>query len=407
MPWATEHAPLWDDLNGCIQCGLCLPACPTFRLTGQETASPRGRLTAMSAVALGMPVDDRFADMMGLCLQCRACETACPSFVPFGRAMEGARAEVAAQSPGAGRRVRRLVTTRMLRSPAALRAVTGLAVLARRTGLHRLAPRPMRSALLGLRPRSPRPRPAAGAARPAAGEKRGRAALLTGCVMDVWFPEVHEAAAELLARAGYEVIVPPAQTCCGALAAHDGWAGEARRMAEVNLAAFREADLVVVDAAGCGAHLKEYGHWTEGGEELAAKTVDITEVVAEAIADGRLPRLEERGREVAVQDPCHLRHAQRITDQPRQVLAAAGLRPVEIDPGGQCCGAAGLYSMLEPEMSAMLGRAKADQVRGAGADTVASANPGCEIQLRSYLGGEVRVAHPVELYREALAGTGS
>lgn len=404
MGWTTEHAPLWDDLNGCIQCGLCLPVCPTFRLTGQETASPRGRLTAMSAVALGMPVDDRFAGMMGLCLQCRACETACPSFVPFGRAMEGARAEVAAQAPGAGRRMRRLVTTRLLRSRGALRFLTRLAGAARRTGLHRLAPRPVRASLSGLRPPSRRLRPVA--ARPAAGAARGRAALLSGCVMDVWFPEVHEAAADLLARAGYEVIVPPAQTCCGALAAHDGWADEARRMAEVNRDAFREADLVVADAAGCGAHMKEYGHWTEGGEELAAKTADITEVVAEAIADGRLPRLAEGGREVAVQDPCHLRHAQRITDQPRAVLAAAGLRPVEIDPGGQCCGAAGLYSVLEPEMSAMLGRAKADQVRVSGADTVASANPGCEIQLRTFLGGEVRVAHPVELYREALAGAG-
>ena len=404
MGWTTEHAPLWDDLNGCIQCGLCLPVCPTFRLTGQETASPRGRLTAMSAVALGMPVDDRFAGMMGLCLQCRACETACPSFVPFGRAMEGARAEVAAQAPGAGRRMRRLVTTRLLRSRGALRFLTRLAGAARRTGLHRLAPRPVRASLSGLRPPSRRLRPTA--ARPAAGEARGRAALLSGCVMDVWFPEVHEAAADLLARAGYEVIVPPAQTCCGALAAHDGWADEARRMAEVNREAFREADLVVADAAGCGAHMKEYGHWTEGGEELASKTADITEVVAEAIADGRLPRLAEGGREVAVQDPCHLRHAQRITDQPRAVLAAAGLRPVEIDPGGQCCGAAGLYSVLEPEMSAMLGRAKADQVRVSGADTVASANPGCEIQLRTFLGGEVRVAHPVELYREALAGAG-
>lgn len=404
MGWVTEHAPLWEDLNGCIQCGLCLPVCPTFRLTGQETASPRGRLTAMSAVALGMSVDDRFAGMMGLCLQCRACETACPSFVPFGRAMEGARAEVAAQAPGAGRRVRRLVTTRLLRSRRALRFLTLLAGAARRTGLHRLAPRALRASLTALRPPPRRLRP--GLARPATGRSRGRAALLSGCVMDVWFPDVHEAAADLLSRAGYEVIVPPAQTCCGALAAHDGWADEARRMAQVNRDAFREADLVVADAAGCGAHLKEYGHWTEGGEELAAKTADITEVVAAAIADGRLPRLPEVGREVAVQDPCHLRHAQSITDQPRAVLAAAGLRPVEIDPGGQCCGAAGLYSVLEPEMSAMLGRAKADQVRVSGADTVASANPGCEIQLRTFLGREVRVAHPVELYREALAEAG-
>ena len=233
------------------------------------------------------------------------------------------------------------------------------------------------------------------------------AALLAGCVMDQWFGDVHLATIELLTRAGCDVVVPPAQTCCGALAAHDGWADEARDMAAANVAALDGADLVVVNAAGCSAHMKEYGHWSENGADLAAKVVDATEAVAAAIADGRLPRLERNGRRVAVQDPCHLRHVQRIIDQPRDILAAAGFDVVEIDPAGQCCGAAGLYSLLEPEMSGRLGRAKAEQIRAAEAAVVSSANPGCEIQLRAHLaspGVPVRIAHPLELYWEMLAG---
>ena len=407
MGWVTEHAPHPDDLASCVQCGLCLPSCPTFRLTGLETASPRGRLTAMSAVAAGRPVDRRFAEIMGACLQCRACEVVCPAFVPFGKAMEGARAEVAAQLPGSGRRLRRLVTGRLLRSRAAIRLATSLVTLAQILRMKNLVPRQMRGALTGLRPLSGRPRSVVGTTWPAVGEARGVAALVAGCVMDQWFGDVHAATIHLLTRSGYDVVVPPAQTCCGALAAHDGWADDARDMAEANVAALDGADLVVVNAAGCSAHMKEYGHWAEGGAGLAAKVVDMTEVLAGAIADGRLPRLRMNGQSVAVQDPCHLRHVQRITSRPRDILAAAGLRTVEIDPAGQCCGAAGIYSLLEPELSTQLGQAKAEQIRATGAATVSSANPGCEIQLRThlaYLGVEARVAHPVELYWEALQG---
>ena len=405
MGWVTEHAPHADGLASCVQCGLCLPSCPTFRLTGMETASPRGRLTAMSAVAAGRPVDRRFAEIMGSCLQCRACEVVCPAFVPFGKSMEGARAEVAAQLPGAGRRLRRLVTARLLRNRGAIRLATALASLAQTFRIEKLAPRPVRGALTGLRRLSGRPRSVVGVTRPAHGETRGAAALLAGCVMDQWFGDVHTATIELLTRSGYDVVVPPAQTCCGALAAHDGWADDAREMAAANVAAMDGVDLVVVNAAGCSAHMKEYGHWAEGGAGLAAKVMDITEVVADAISDGRLPRLEGNGESVAVQDPCHLRHVQRITNRPREILAAAGLRTVEIDPAGHCCGAAGIYSLLEPELSAQLGAAKAEQIRATGSALVSSANPGCEIQLRAHLanlGVPARVAHPVELYWETL-----
>ncbi len=408
MGWITEHAPRPDHLASCIQCGLCLPSCPTFRLTGLETASPRGRLAAMSAAAAGHPVDERFAEIMDSCLQCRACETACPAFVPFGLSMEGARAEAAAQLPGAGRRLRRLVTARLPANRRAVRMLTALASLAQRLRLHILAPRRARAAMAGLRRLAGRPPSVVGAFYPARGGGPAQtAALLAGCVMDQWFGGVHTAAVELLTRAGYDITAPPGQTCCGALAAHDGWAGDARAMAAVNTEALGAADLVVVNAAGCSAHMKEYGHWTEGGEALAAKVKDATEAAAEAIADGRLPRLSGNGRKAAVQDPCHLRHVQRITEQPREILAAAGLETVEIDPAGQCCGAAGIYSLLEPELSGRLGRAKAEQIRDSGASVVSSANPGCEMQLRAHLaalGVPVRVAHPLELYWEELAG---
>ena len=408
MGWITEHAPHPDGLASCIQCGLCLPSCPTFRLTGLETASPRGRLTAMSAVAAGRPIDSRFAEIMGACLQCRACEVVCPAFVPFGRSMEGARAEIAAQLPGTGRRLRRLVTARLLRSRRTIRVATTLVALAQAIRIRKVAPRPIRGPLTGIRRLSGRPGSVVGTVKPAHGESRGVAALLAGCVMDEWFGDVHNATIELLTRSGYDVVVPPAQTCCGALAAHDGWADEARDMAAANVTALGGADLVVVNAAGCSAHMKEYDHWAENGAGLAAKVLDVTEVIAGAIAEGRLPHLEETGDTVSVQDPCHLRHVQRITDQPRAILAAAGLRTIEIDPAGQCCGAAGIYSLLEPELSGRLGKAKAEQIRGAGSALVSSANPGCEIQLRSHLtdlGVRARVAHPVEIYWERLSNS--
>jgi len=258
----------------------------------------------------------------------------------------------------------------------------------------------------GLRPLQSRPDPVRGTSHPAVGEQVSTAALLAGCVMEPWFGDVHTATIEVLRRAGYQVVVPESQTCCGALAAHDGDAGDALRLAQRNLAAFAGVDVVVVNAAGCGAHLKDYEHWTEGGDELAGRVQDVTEVVAAAIAAGRLPTFAAGEVEVAIQDPCHLRHAQRITDDPRAVVRAAGYRPVEIDPDGMCCGAAGIYSVLRPQTSAELGSQKADQVRAVGTRLVASANPGCEMQLRTHLGSDYRVAHPVELYWEALQHLG-
>ena len=400
MGWVTEDAPTTAELDSCVSCGLCLPHCPTFRLTGDETASPRGRLAAMSAVADGhAEVDDVFADIMGFCLQCRACEAVCPSLVPFGRAMEGARAEITIQRPSRRRRLRHYLLGRVLGSRRAVRFGSVLVALAQRLALPRLPWRPLRR-LGGLRRLPLRPAGFPDVVTPAGGSDRGVAAVLAGCVMEPWFGDVHEATAEVLRRAGYEVVAPEGQTCCGALAAHDGAADAARVLAGRNAAAFDGYDLVVVNAAGCGAHMKEYRHW--GAADLAPKVRDVTEVVAALIDQGALPTMPSSGERVAVHDPCHLRHAQRITDEPRAVLRAAGYEPVDVDPLGLCCGAAGSYVLTHPGTSDELGRLKASQVAKAGARLVASANPGCEMQLRSHLEPGFRVAHPVELYWQSL-----
>lgn len=404
--YRTVDAPTAGELSACVQCGLCLPHCPTFRLTGTESASPRGRLTAMRAVLDDVvEVDAAFDEVISYCLGCRACEAVCPGLVPYGRLLEGARAELTTQRPTAGRRIRRFALGSILPSRSLVRLGSLALAVAQRVGLTRL-PGPTRRVLGGMRRLGLRSASWAGRSADPSGASRGTAVLFTGCVMDAWFPSVHEATVDLLTRAGYRVEAPPTQTCCGALAAHDGHVATARRLARQNVAALASAELVVVDAAGCSAHLKEYGHLLADGAELAGKVRDVTEVVAGLIADGSLPTLPQTGERVAVQDPCHLRHAQRIVAEPRAVLRAAGLTPVEIDPDGLCCGAAGIYTVLRPDASAELGRRKAAQIAAVGVSAVASANPGCEMQLRSMVDPGVEVAHPIEWYRQRLEAAG-
>lgn len=399
MPFVTPDAPKRSEVQACIQCGLCLPYCPTYRLTGNERYSPRGRLSAMNAVIEGLAeVDEAFDDALSTCLGCRACEAVCPGLVPYGRAFEGARAELAAQRPSVARRIRKPALGRFLGSRAAMGLASSALAIGQRTGVRAVMPQALRRSMAGIRRLPLRTRGWAGREVEPLGPDRGTVGLLAGCVMDPWFGDIHEATVAVLRRAGYRVVVDESQTCCGALAAHDGQAGEARRLAERNVVAFAEVDLVVSDAAGCAAHLKEYGHWAdEGGSGLASRVRDVTELVGDLLDAGVLPNFEG-GEEVAMHDPCHLRHAQGITAAPRTIVSAAGHRVVEIDVEGLCCGAAGIYSVLHPDASHELGRRKASQIRGSGARLVASANPGCEMQLRSHLDAGFEVRHPIELY---------
>ncbi len=400
MPWVTDIHPTTEELNACVQCGLCLPVCPTFRLTGRETASPRGRLHAMSAVNEGLvEVDEAFASILDFCLGCRACEPVCPGLVPYGRALEGARAEIVEQVAGRGNR-RRWLLGAGLGSRALMGTATRAIALAQRLGLIRLAPKRLRRVASGMR--DLRSRPVGTVGHVGGSGDAGTVALLAGCIQDQWFAGVNHMAIELLERAGHRVTVPPAQTCCGALAAHDGKASEAQRLAERNVRAFGSADLVVATAAGCSAHLLGYGHWAGDGATIASKTVDVTVAVARAIKDGRLSSLEGSRGPIAVQDPCHLRHGQRVVEEPRLILSAAGYEVVEIDEAALCCGAAGIYTVLQPEASERLGNQKAAQVRSSGVSRVSSANPGCEMQLRSHLGSLYEVRHPIEWYAMAV-----
>ena len=400
MTWVTSHPPAAVDLDRCVTCGLCLPVCPTFRLTGDESASPRGRLTAIDAVGRGLAVvDERFDEITSFCLQCRACETACPSLVPYGTIIESARAEAVAQVPHRASRWERIALGRVVARPVLIRLVSLVIALAQRLGVLRWVPR-LGDLAAGLRP-IPVPLPSA----------RGGSwgdpshppvALFTGCVADAWFSDTHRAAIELLVRAGYRVEAVSSQTCCGALAAHAGHEAEATRLALRNIAALEGAMMIAVDVAGCGAHLESYGRFGAAGSAVAEASSDITEIIADAISDGRLPRLPSTGDRVAVQDPCHLEHGQRVTDAPYRILEAAGYDAIAADAGGLCCGAAGAYQTLHPSTGATLGRAKADRVIATNAEIVASANAGCEMQLRRFLGTGPRIAHPVEIYRDRL-----
>lgn len=394
-PWVTEHHPTTEELNACVQCGLCLPVCPTFRLTGRETASPRGRLHAMSAVHSGViEVDESFAGIIDFCLGCRACEPVCPGLVPYGRALEGTRAEIDAQIPRRDRRNRWILGTALGSRPLMRLAGVGLS-LAQSLGLTRLAPNRYRRITGGMRTLRGRPPSSIGHA--GGPGDAGTVGLLAGCIQDEWFRPVNDAAIVLLEMAGYTVAVPERQTCCGALAAHDGKADAANGFMTRNVDTFAGFDFVVATSAGCSAHLADY-RWP-GHEPV---TLDVTVAVARAIDAGLLPTVDADRGEMAIQDPCHLRHAQRVIAEPRTILAAAGYQVVETDEVALCCGAAGMYTVLEPEASTRLGTQKADQVRATGVRKVASANPGCEMQLRSHLEDDYQIRHPIEWYLESL-----
>ena len=402
MVWVTSHPPEPGDLDSCVTCGLCLPVCPTFRLTGDESTSPRGRLTAIKAVAEGIvPLDHRFDEVIGFCLECRACETACPSMVPYGEIVESARSEIATQRSTARRRAQRLVLGSFIAMPWLMRFVTILTAFLQRFGLLRRLP------IVGPSTQGLRrvPLPVQSARGGAWGDPGGElVTLFVGCVADVWFAGTHRSAVELLVRAGFRVEASTAQTCCGSLAAHGGFGAEAEVLAQRNIQALSVAGTIAVDVAGCGAYLKGYGRFGPDGEELAERVHDINVLVARAIEEGRLPSLPAVGKAVAMHDPCHLEHGQRITVEPRTIVRAAGYDPVDADPGGLCCGAAGLYQIEHPVTSAELGERKARSVSATGATIVASANAGCEMQLRRFLDSGYAIAHPIDLYADRLSG---
>jgi glycolate oxidase iron-sulfur subunit len=384
-----------DDLAKCVHCGLCLDACPTFRATGLETESPRGRIYLMTQWKRGtMPFDSAQASHIDLCLGCRTCEAVCPSAVPYGRIIEAGRAEVEKlRRPTGRRRLAAVALRELLAHPRRLRAfgvATRAAQAARLTSIVRSGRQ--------LPPLRGQFRPPAGNVAPAIGPRKHRVAFLVGCVMPILYPQSHRAAVRLLQLAGCEVWFPPGERCCGALFAHNGDLKSAERLRDSNSRTYRAGafDALVVDSAGCGAHLKDFY------PELQGRVRDLTEWLAEV---GLPTPQREVGLRVTYQDACHLAHAQRIRKQPRDLIRTLpGVDFVEMSHAELCCGAAGLYSTLEPEMSSRILDEKMAGVTGTRADVVVSANPGCQMQLEAGLrsnGSAMKVEHIAELLLRA------
>jgi glycolate dehydrogenase iron-sulfur subunit len=417
--WDDTRAPQLELIDDCVHCGFCLPTCPTYVLWGEEMDSPRGRIVLMKQGHEGISAP--LVEHLDNCLGCMACVTACPSGVQYDKLLEDTRAQVERnfERPPLDQAHRRLIFELFTR-PGRLRAVAPGAALARRLGLPRLArrPRPRRLAprvasLVAMTPDAPLRRSLARLPRRfrAKGEKRGEVVLLQGCVQRVFFGHVNEATARVLAAEGYDVQVPRLPRCCGALPLHAGADPQARELAKATIAALEHHETVIVNAAGCGSAMKDYGHvlrdepgWAERAERFAAKVRDATEFLGEA--GPRAERAPIRLR-VAYHDACHLAHAQKVRSQPRELLRQIPeLELVEPPEWEICCGSAGIYNLVKPEPAAELGERKARNLLDTGAEAVVAANPGCALQITAHterLGRPLPVLHPMELLARSLA----
>jgi glycolate oxidase iron-sulfur subunit len=416
-----------DLLRACVHCGMCLPSCPTYRLTGQEMSSPRGRLWLMRGVAderLDL-LDPLFDEQMYQCLNCRACEAVCPSGVHYGPLVEASRAQLEQHRPrplrervlrrvgldwlfADSRRLRQLV--RLLR----LSEKSGVTALARKIGLLKVLGMDELQTLTPAISRQPLvPGNERWTADPVRNEPRS-ARLFNGCIMGTVFANTNRAAARVMARNGADVDVPVGQQCCGALHVHAGMMEEARILARTNIDAFERSgeDAIIVTAAGCGAALKEYGYllkddrgYAERAQRFSNRVRDFTEHLAE---QELVPPTRTIKRTVTYQEPCHLVHAQRISRQPRELMhAIPGLELVEMKESSLCCGSAGIYNIIREEMANELGDRKALHAMETPATEVITANPGCQMQVGASLrrnGSKVRVRHIAELLDEAYGG---
>jgi glycolate oxidase iron-sulfur subunit len=413
-------------ISDCVHCGFCLPVCPTYRSWGLEMDSPRGRIDLMKGLEDGaVELDEHTVEHFDLCLGCMACVPACPSGVRYDLLIESTRAKVEAEydRPAGDRAFRELVFAlfphplrlRALAVPLFLFARSGLKRAFERSGLLKLLPRRL-AQLASLAPKINgadllRTLPAF---TPARANRRGGVALISGCVQRVFFPSVNRASIRVLSAEGFDVAVPRGQGCCGALSLHVGRDAEARDLARALIESIESAgpyDSVLINAAGCGSAIKQYGEllagddaWRERAAAFAAKVKDINEFLAENQTVAERRRLPLR---VAYHDACHLAAAQGIREQPRLLLRSVpGLELVEVPGGEQCCGSAGVYNLLQPVSAAEIGERKAADVLATGADVLVSANPGCTLQICSILakqGVDLPAAHPIEILDAALA----
>ena len=407
----AKRPPLYLD---CIHCGLCLSSCPTYRVLGSEMDSPRGRIYLMRAFDEGRAkITDSFVEHMFRCLDCRACETACPSGVHFGHMMEEMRGTIVEERPAPW--IARIVLKHVFPYPWRFHLASRMLQLYRASGiqsfvrssglLHRLAPRMARAEALMPDIEFERGVTLDTHYR-AEGRKQGTVAFFTGCVMNSMMGPINRASVRLLTAAGFDVMVPGEQICCGALANHAGLRDTAKGMARTNIAAFpvQKLDAIIINAAGCGAMLKEYPLLMEGAAEFSSKVKDITEFLASTRIFERLKNpLDQR---VGYDDPCHLIHGQGIKSEPRKLLKAIpGIQFVEIEGADQCCGSAGIYNITQNELSMEILDRKMEKIQKAEIDVLATGNPGCIFQFRygaKKFGMKLEVVHPVELLARSL-----
>ena len=406
---ALTGTPLGDSASGldlCVHCGFCLQACPTYLVLEDENDSPRGRLMLMRGAVEGeLAVDDpALTTHIDRCLGCRACETACPSGVPYGHLLEATRATMAMKRPIGW--VASAVLATMASAPLR-RVALGLAKLARSLRLTSLLARlPGRAGFAFAMLESTRPVFRSHGGTRSSGAQAASVATLDGCVMEGLFAHTNAATQRVLARNGYRHVQAPGQQCCGALHAHAGDDVHAKDLARRNVAAFEQsgADFIAVNAAGCGAMMKDYGHllrndpaWAERAAAMSARVRDVSELLAAAgpIPGGRLPV------RVSYDAPCHLHHAQRVVDPPMALLRVIpGLELVPLPDADRCCGGAGIYNLVEPETSADVLRPKLENIGFSEVALVATGNPGCHMQIGAGLlrsGSRVRCVHPVDL----------
>ncbi len=419
---AVHESPDQADLDKCVHCGLCLNVCPTYRVLGLEMDSPRGRIYQINQIANGEPITPSHIQHLDLCLACRACETACPSGVPYGRIIESARAGILQQEkPSFWRRLtRKLIFEKLLTSQTGLQIAgaglylyhaTGLQSLIRTLGI--LKPFGSLSTLEALTPTAEIPffYSAAGKTFPAHGTQRYRVAFLAGCIANVAFARLNEATVRVLQKNGCEVTVTPGQNCCGALHLHSGMTDQARELAKRNIDAFSagDYDAVITNAAGCGSTLKEYGYllrddpvFSEKAATFSSRLKDVNEFLASIELNRDMKPLPYT---VTYQDSCHLAHGQKIKEAPRRLLKSIpGVSFREMPMADLCCGSAGIYNVVQNKMAMQILESKMKSVEATHATVIATANPGCMLQLSAgarLLGKGERVVHVVELLDEA------
>lgn len=416
----------YEELMNCMRCGFCLPSCPTYKETGEEAASPRGRIALMKAVIDGMMTpDDDFEKQLSLCIGCRACESACPSGVQYGRLIEDATylLQKSKKQSAPVRVFRNVLLNNLIPNQKNMRKATGLLWFYQTSGLQKLAqstnltkivgksasemekilPKVASPGRLKKRPRHIEPE----------GVAKKKVAFFRGCMMDTLFMESNDATLYLLNKANCEIVIPDEQNCCGAIQAHSGERELAKEMAKKNIEAFEKEDVdyIVSNAGGCGALLMEYDHllkdepeWYVRAKAFADKVKDITEILLEV----GLPEMELPPQIVTYQDSCHLRNVMKTFDAPRKLLQSIeGVTYVEMKDADSCCGSGGTYNLIEREMSMQILDTKMSHVKETNAATIVTANPGCLLQMklgieREGLQDKMKAVHIVDLLAEAV-----